>query len=107
MAVDAATALRAYGANIAQAARTAAEGPNAAPQAAGGADFAGLVSEALQSTEASLKNAESMSVAQATGQGELVDVVTAVAAAEVTLETVVAVRDQVISAYQEILRMPI
>ena len=35
------------------------------------------------------------------------DVVTAVAAAEVQLESVVAVRDQVIRAYQEILRMPV
>jgi flagellar hook-basal body complex protein FliE len=34
-------------------------------------------------------------------------VVTAVAAAEATLETVIAVRDEVIKAYQEIMRMPI
>ena len=43
----------------------------------------------------------------ATGKADLVDVVTAVAAAEATLETVVTVRDQVIKAYQDILRMPI
>jgi flagellar hook-basal body complex protein FliE len=35
------------------------------------------------------------------------DVVTAVTNAEVALDTVVAVRDRVISAYQEIMRMPI
>jgi len=40
-------------------------------------------------------------------QAELVDVVTAVSAAQTSLETVMAVRDQVISAYQEIMRMPI
>jgi len=34
-------------------------------------------------------------------------VVTAVANAQHTLETVVAVRDKVLNAYQEILRMPI
>ena len=34
-------------------------------------------------------------------------VVTAIAAAETQLQTVIAVRDQVIQAYQEILRMPI
>jgi len=33
--------------------------------------------------------------------------VTAVANAEHTLETVIAVRDKVLTAYQEILRMPI
>ena len=36
-----------------------------------------------------------------------IDVVTAVSSAEASLETVMAVRDQVISAYQEIMRMPI
>jgi flagellar hook-basal body complex protein FliE len=41
------------------------------------------------------------------GQGSLIDVVTAVSSAEASLETVMAVRDQVISAYQEIMRMPI
>ena len=41
------------------------------------------------------------------GKGDLVDVVTAVQAAEVSLETVVAIRDKVIAAYQEIMRMPI
>ena len=35
------------------------------------------------------------------------DVVTAVSSAEASLETVMAVRDQVIQAYQEIMRMPI
>jgi flagellar hook-basal body complex protein FliE len=43
----------------------------------------------------------------AMGKGDLVDVVTAVAAAEATMETVIAVRDEVIKAYQEIMRMPI
>jgi flagellar hook-basal body complex protein FliE len=33
--------------------------------------------------------------------------VTAVSAAEVTMQAVVAVRDRVVQAYQEILRMPI
>jgi flagellar hook-basal body complex protein FliE len=45
--------------------------------------------------------------AQVQGKAELVDVVTSISAAEASLETVMAVRDQVISAYQEIMRMPI
>ena len=40
-------------------------------------------------------------------EAELVDIVTAVSNAEVTLETVMAVRDRVIAAYQEIIKMPI
>ena len=41
------------------------------------------------------------------GQANLQDVVEAVNAAELTLQTVVAVRDRMISAYQDIIRMPI
>jgi flagellar hook-basal body complex protein FliE len=37
----------------------------------------------------------------------MIDVVTAVAAAEVQMETMLAFRDQAIQAYQEIMRMPI
>jgi flagellar hook-basal body complex protein FliE len=53
------------------------------------------------------KHAEGQMAAQVAGKAELVDVVTAISAAEASLETVLAVRDQVISAYQEIMRMPI
>jgi flagellar hook-basal body complex protein FliE len=41
------------------------------------------------------------------GKVDLADLVTAVSNAELTLNTVVAVRDRIINAYQEILRMPI
>ena len=37
----------------------------------------------------------------------MVDVVTAVAESELALETLVAVRDKVIAAYEEIMRMPV
>ena len=67
-----------------------------------GPDFAGMVKDAVASTEARLQSAEQMTGAAAAGKTELVDVVTAVASAEVTLQTVVAVRDEVIRAYQDI-----
>ncbi len=41
------------------------------------------------------------------GTAELHDVVTAVTNAELTLELVVAVRDRVVSAYQDIIKMPV
>ena len=53
------------------------------------------------------KTAEKQMIAHANGKAELVDVVTAVASAQTSLETAMAVRDQVIAAYQEIMRMPI
>ncbi len=47
-----------------------------------------------------------MAAKQAAGQADIVDVVNAVNSAELTLDTVVAVRDKVISAYQSIMQMP-
>ncbi len=43
----------------------------------------------------------------AQGKANLVDVVTAVSESEAAIETLVAVRDRVIAAYEEIMRMPI
>ena len=41
------------------------------------------------------------------GQGSVTDVVMAVSRAELALQTAVAVRDRVVSAYQDVMRMPI
>jgi flagellar hook-basal body complex protein FliE len=41
------------------------------------------------------------------GKADLIEVVTAIAESEAALETLVAVRDKVIGAYEEIMRMPI
>ncbi len=43
----------------------------------------------------------------ANGKSNMVDVVTAVAETEVAVDAVVAVRDKVIAAYEEIMKMPI
>ena len=45
--------------------------------------------------------------ALAAGKANIVDVVTAVAETEVAIDTLVSVRDKVISAYEEIMKMPI
>ena len=49
----------------------------------------------------------SQSQAVANGRANMVDVVTAVAETETTVQTLVSVRDKVISAYEDILKMPI
>ena len=53
------------------------------------------------------RKAEAQALAAAAGKADVVDVVTAVAESEAALETLVAVRDRVIAAYEEIMRMPI
>src|SRR5260221_3225917 len=73
----------------------------------GGIDFAHILSGAMNDAVQTSRHAETQMAAQVQGKAQLVDVVTAISAAESSLETVIAVRDQVISAYQEIMRMPI
>jgi len=70
-------------------------------------NFSALVKTALAETQSALETGEAAAGAAATGEASLVDVVTAVSAAEVSLEAAMAVRNRVIEAYQEILRMPI
>lgn len=101
---DPLSAVRAYAAAARQASSAVAPGAGADPTAP---SFGSMVADAVRDTEASLKTAEAMTQQAATGRAELVDVATAIAAAEVSLETVVTLRDQVVQAYQEILRMPI
>jgi flagellar hook-basal body complex protein FliE len=72
-----------------------------------GPGFGQLLNSAVGSISNAGATAEGAITNAAMGKADLVDVVTAVAAAEATLETVVAVRDEVIKAYQDIMRMPI
>lgn|SRR5512132_112323 len=73
----------------------------------GGRSFAEMVKGVVDDAIGSGINSEKASVA-AIGQGaDLNHVVTAVAEAEATLQTVVAVRERIIEAYKDILRMPI
>jgi flagellar hook-basal body complex protein FliE len=54
-----------------------------------------------------LRAGESASARAVSGEATLPEVVQAITASEITLQTVVAVRDRVITAYQEIMRMPV
>jgi flagellar hook-basal body complex protein FliE len=72
-----------------------------------GDGFSDLVKQAAQSTIAGLKQGEAATLQAVTGKADIGQVVTAVANAELTLQTAVAVRDRVIQAYLDIIRMPI
>ena len=84
----------------------AASSVGAAQEGAGGA-FSDMVKSAMNEAVHASRTAEIKMADHVQGKAELVDVVTAVASAQASLETVMAVRDQVIAAYQEIMRMPI
>lgn len=68
--------------------------------------FAGLVKDAIREAVTIGEKSEAMSIAGIKDNADLSQVVTAVAEAELTLQTVVSVRDKVIDAYKEIIRMP-
>ncbi|MGE0408575.1 MAG: flagellar hook-basal body complex protein FliE [Amphiplicatus sp.] len=70
-------------------------------------DFQAMLGAALSETTGALQAGEAAAREAASGKAGLVDVVTAISAAEVALETAISVRNRVIEAYQDIMRMPI
>jgi flagellar hook-basal body complex protein FliE len=72
-----------------------------------GKAFGDFLTDAVKNATSTMRAGETAATQGAAGQGDVVQVVNAVTAAELTLETVVAVRDRVISAYQDIMKMPI
>ncbi len=76
-------------------------------KASGGPNFAAMVEEVVQTTLDAGRNSEQTAMKAMVNEAEITDVVTAVANAEMTLETLIAVRDRVIGAYQDIMKMPI
>jgi flagellar hook-basal body complex protein FliE len=78
-----------------------------AAAAAAAPTFGALLEQTLSDAIGAGHQGEAIATAAISGRTSLQDVVEAVNAAEVTLQTVVAVRDRMIAAYQEILRMPI
>ncbi|MGE0223904.1 MAG: flagellar hook-basal body complex protein FliE [Acetobacteraceae bacterium] len=75
------------------------------PSAAGG--FGATLQRALESAVQTGHTADAKAMEAIAGGGNLTDVVTALAQAELTLQTTSAVRDRVVQAYQDIIRMPI
>jgi flagellar hook-basal body complex protein FliE len=69
--------------------------------------FGSVLKEALDAVTETGKKSDVQSRAMVNGKSNMVDVVTAVAETEVAIDAVVAVRDKVIAAYEEIMRMPI
>lgn len=97
--------------NPALAAGTYAKALNAAekPGISGsdGPSFGDMVQKAAQDSIETLHEGEKKSAQAVIGKANLTDVVEAVTNAEMTLQTVIAVRDRMLTAYQEIMRMPI
>lgn len=72
-----------------------------------GVSFSDFLETKTRDAIDTMKQSEKMSGKAVMGEADLTDVVEAVTSAELTLQTVVAVRDRLVAAYQDIMRMPI
>lgn len=70
-------------------------------------NFGQMVQEAVDTVVEKGRETDQKTIGLVEGKTDVVDVVTAIAETEVALETMVTVRDRVISAYEEIMRMTI
>lgn len=73
----------------------------------GSSEFSNIVEAVLSNVSKAGAATEAQATNLATGNADVLDLVTAVAETELAVETLVTVRDRVISAYQDILNMPI
>lgn len=72
-----------------------------------GSDFGAVLRTAVQSALATGQQADAQSVKAITDGGNVTEVVTALSRAELTLQTATAVRDRMLQAYQEVMRIQI
>ena len=72
-----------------------------------GKSFQDMMSDIADTVSHTGAEADRQTKLAMTGKADVNEVVMAVANADVVLQTVVAVRDRVVQAYQDILRMPI
>jgi flagellar hook-basal body complex protein FliE len=95
-----AAALQAYRA-------ASSQGVEASGAQAAGGGFGDMLGRALQGVVDQGHQAETLSTQAVQGQGNILDIVTAVSKAELSLQTTIAVRDKVVQAYQDVMRMSI
>jgi len=74
---------------------------------AGGPSFGEVLKDAIGSVMEGGRQADAQTSAMASGKANVMDVVTAVAETDVKISTLVSVRDKVISAYEDIMKMAI
>ena len=85
-----------------------AAGGAGTPAAAGtGGGFGAALQRAVEGAVELGHSADAASTQALLGQGSVSDVVLAASRAELALQTAVAVRDRVVAAYQDVMRMPI
>jgi flagellar hook-basal body complex protein FliE len=93
---------------VAQAYRSVDGGTSSSSTVSGnGQDFGSTLQRAVEGAVKAGTNADQQSALAIQGHGNITDVVTAVSKAELALQTTVALRDRIVQAYSEIMKMPI
>jgi flagellar hook-basal body complex protein FliE len=72
-----------------------------------GLSFSAVLKDAMSAVTDAAQKGDAQAQAVAAGKANMIDVVTAVAETETTFQTLVSVRDKVIAAYEDVLKMPI
>lgn len=88
-------------------AQTAKVGQGSGVAAADGGSFGQMMKQVTVDAIETIRGGEQATALAVTGKADLTDVVEAMTAAELTLQTASAIRDRMLNAYQEIMRMPI
>jgi flagellar hook-basal body complex protein FliE len=73
----------------------------------GGINFGSVLKDVMNNVTAVGRKSDAQAQDVANGKANMIDVVTAVAESETAIQMLVAVRDKVIAAYEDILKMPI
>jgi len=94
-------------ASLARLAEASAALGKAGGEGAAGPSFGSFLKDAVGAVVEAGRKSDAQSQALVAGKSNIVDVVTAVSETEVAVEALVSVRDKVIAAYEEIMRMPI
>jgi flagellar hook-basal body complex protein FliE len=81
--------------------------PGAGPEAGGGAGFGQALGQALAEVNRLHTDSQDAAARLAAGQGNTLDVVVAVQKADVAFQLVVQIRNKLLEAYQEVMRMQV
>ena len=74
---------------------------------AGGPSFGAILKDVIDAVAQVAQKSDAQAQAVAAGKANMVDVVTAVAETETAFQTLISVRDKVIAAYEDVLKMQI
>jgi flagellar hook-basal body complex protein FliE len=72
-----------------------------------GPNFSSILKDVMDAVTASAQKSDAQAQSVAAGKANMVDVVTAVTETETTFQTMISVRDKVIAAYEDVLKMQI